>query len=115
MKTLKLISRYAGVAAGAAYILLTSGLGAAEPGIFAVEKLAERLRQPASEPSRGAVYNLGCILTAALLALFYAGLGQWYRGRLRGEKIHGVHDRRAGVRDGRGGMPCRGVRHSGWA
>lgn len=80
MKAWHAVSRYAGVAAMFAYVLFTAVSALQSRGFSPLRNWLSDYGNP--RMNAGALwYNLGCILTAALLAVFYAGLVQWYRGR----------------------------------
>ncbi len=81
MKAWHVVSRYAGVAATAVYIAFTAVSALQTQGFSPLGNWLSDYGNPLLNPSGALWYNLGCILTAALLAVFYAGLTRWYRGR----------------------------------
>jgi hypothetical membrane protein len=81
MKAWHVVSRYAGIAAIPMYILFTAISALQSGGFSPLRNWLSDYGNPHLNPAGALWYNLGCILTAALLAVFYAGLAQWYRGR----------------------------------
>jgi hypothetical membrane protein len=75
------VTRFAGVAAIPVYAALTFVSALHAPAFGPLTNWLSDYGNPLRNPGGAAWYNAGCIAVAALLALFYIGLGQWYRGR----------------------------------
>jgi hypothetical protein len=71
--------KYAGIAAIPAYVFLTFLSHLSAPKINPMDNWLSDFGSPMLNPSGAIFYNAGCILTSALLILFFAGITQWYR------------------------------------
>jgi hypothetical protein len=80
MKPYNPVLKFAGAAAILAYIGFTFVSHLFSPAMNPLGNWLSDYGNPVLNPSGALLYNLGCILTTVLLALFYIGLGQWYRG-----------------------------------
>ena len=74
------ILRYAGIVAAAVYIGFTFISHLFNPAISPMTDWLSNYGSPVLNPSGALIYNLGCILTAAILIVYYLGISQWYRG-----------------------------------
>jgi hypothetical membrane protein len=84
-KIWRTVTRYAGVTAIPVYALCTLISALHKPSFGPLTNWLSDYGNPQLNPGGALWYNAGCIAVAALLALFYLGLAQWYRGR-RAEK-----------------------------
>lgn len=75
------LTRYAGAAAIPVYIAFTLASALHNLSLGPLTNWLSDYGNPLLNPSGAVWYNAGCITVAALLALFYIGLVQWYRGR----------------------------------
>ncbi len=75
------ITRYAGVAAIPVYAAFTLVSALHNLSIGPLTGWISDYGNPQLNPGGAVCYNTGCIAVAALLALFYIGLSQWYLGR----------------------------------
>lgn len=80
MKRFNPIFKYAGIAAAAVYIVFTFISHLFNTALTPVSDWLSNYGSPVLNPSGALFYNLGCILTATILAVFYVGISQWYRG-----------------------------------
>lgn len=81
MKKYNPLLKYAGAAAAAVYVLFTFVSHLFNTGIAPLTNWLSDLGNPNLNSSGALYYNLGCILAASLLVLFYTGISQWYRGK----------------------------------
>lgn len=82
MKNINSVFKYAGIAAAVVYIALTFVSHLSNTAINPINNWLSDYGSPNLNPSGYIFYNLGCILTALLLAVFYIGITKWYiRGR----------------------------------
>lgn len=77
----KIITRCAGAAAIPAYAAFTLVSALHAPLLSPITNWLSDYGNPILNPSGATWYNAGCMVTAALLALFYIGLSQWHSGR----------------------------------
>ena len=80
MKSFYPIYRYAGIAAAAVYIGFTFTSHLFNTALTPMTDWLSNYGSPVLNPSGAWLYNLGCILTAMILAVFYLGFSQGYRG-----------------------------------
>lgn len=81
-KTIALL-KYTGVAAAVVYIAFTLTAHLHNPSMGPLGNWLSDYGSPFENPSGAVFYNLGCIITAVLLALFYAGMTRWHQGAPR--------------------------------
>ncbi len=82
MKPVNIIFKYAGIMAIPVYIAFTFASHISSPVINPLTYWLSDFGNKIINPNGAALYNLGCELTAALLAVFYIGMYRWYgRGR----------------------------------
>ena len=74
------IFKYAGIVAAAVYIVFTYISHLFNTALTPMTDWLSNYGSPVLNPSGALFYNLGCILTATILAVFYLGISQWYRG-----------------------------------
>lgn len=79
MKKYNPLLKYAGAAAAAVYVIFTFVSHLFNTAINPLVNWLSDYGNPNLNPSGALFYNLGCILTASLLVLFYTGISQWYR------------------------------------
>jgi hypothetical protein len=77
---LKKVFKFAGIAAIPAYVVFTLVSHLHKPSMGPFNNWLSSYGSPAKNPSGALYYTLGCILAAALLALFYIGMTRWHRG-----------------------------------
>ena len=80
LKSFNPIFKYVGIAAGAVYIVFTFTSHLFNTALTPMTDWLSNYGSPVLNPSGALFYNLGCILTAAILVVFYFGISQWYRG-----------------------------------
>ncbi len=73
------ILKFAGVAAIPAYTAFTFISHMFKTEINPIYNWLSDFGSPILNPSGAIFYNAGCILTSALLAVFFAGITQWYK------------------------------------
>lgn len=81
-KTIALL-KYTGVAAAVVYIAFTFTAHLHNPSMGPLGNWLSDYGSPSENPSGAVFYNIGCIMTAVLLALFYAGMTCWHKGAPR--------------------------------
>jgi hypothetical protein len=80
LKRFNPILKYAGIAAAAVYIVFTFISHLFNTVLTPTTDWLSNYGSPVLNPSGALFYNLGCILTATILVVFYFGISQWYRG-----------------------------------
>jgi hypothetical protein len=80
MKRFDPILKYAGVTAAVIYVVFTFLSHLSNTAISPMTDWLSNYGSPILNPSGAFLYNLGCISTAAALAVFYTGMSQWYKG-----------------------------------
>jgi len=82
MKLIHYLFRYAGVMAIPVYIALTFVSHLHNQAINPMEYWLSDYGNPIANPNGAVYYNVGCVIAALLLAVFYAGMYSWYgKGR----------------------------------
>ena len=79
MKKSSFIFKYAGVACIPVYIAFTFAAHLDNRQLNPVENWLSDYGNPLLSPGGAVFYNIGCVLTALLLAVFYTGMVRWYR------------------------------------
>lgn len=72
--------KFAGVAAAAAYIIMTVISALQSKGLGPLRNWLSDYGSPGFNPGGAAFYNTGCIAAAVLLAAFYLGMTGWHKG-----------------------------------
>lgn len=77
------VQKFAGIAAAAVYIAMTLLSHLHNKAIGPITNWLSDYGSPQINPSGAIFYNAGCIITAALLAVFYTGMISWHRSSQR--------------------------------
>lgn len=80
MKNINPAFKYSAVAAAVVYITLTFVSHLYNTALNPINNWPSDYGSPKLNPSGYIFYNLGCILAALLLAVFYIGITKWYKG-----------------------------------
>ena len=86
MKKSYVIFKFAGAAAIPVYILFTVISHLFNTAITPASNWLSDYGNPTLNPEGALFYNMGCIITAVLLAIFYTGMSYWYAGRIVSRK-----------------------------
>lgn len=86
MRALDKLWKYAGVASIAVYVVFTFVSHLFAPSISPLADWLSDYGNPLLNPGGALFYNMGCIIVAVLLAVFYLGLARWYRQRKAARK-----------------------------
>ena len=81
MKYENIVFKYAGVVCIPIYIVFTFISHLYNTEMNPLTNWLSDFGNPVENPSGALVYNMGCIIIAALLVVFYIGIGQWYKDR----------------------------------
>ena len=81
MKYTNIVFKYAGVLCIPVYIVFTFISHLYNTEMNPLTNWLSDFGNPFINPSGALVYNMGCIIIAALLVVFYIGIGQWYKDR----------------------------------
>lgn len=79
MKKSSFLFKYAGIACIPVYIVFTFAAHLNNRQLNPMENWLSDYGNPLLNPGGAAFYNVGCVLTALLLAVFYIGMISWYR------------------------------------
>ena len=79
MKSVNVIFKYAGVICIPIYIIFTYISNLFSTNITPLTNWLSDFGNPQINPLGAIFYNIGCIIVAALLIIFYIGLFQWYK------------------------------------
>ncbi len=88
MKSVHCLLKFAGVAAIPVYIAFTFASHLSNPAINPLAYWLSDYGNTIVNPKGAALYNLGCVVTAALLAAFYVGMVRWYRRERSARKFN---------------------------
>lgn len=78
MKLFK-VFKYAGIAAAAAYIVMTLVSALQSTGLGPLRNWLSDYGSPSINPGGAAFYNIGCVAAAVLLAAFYLSMTAWHK------------------------------------
>lgn len=81
MKYAKIVFKYAGVVCIPVYIIFTFISYLYNTEINPFKNWLSDFGNPVENPSGALFYNMGCIIVAVLLVVFYIGMYQWYKDR----------------------------------
>lgn len=80
MKNVNKIFKYAGVICIPLYVIFTFISHLYNTKINPVTNWLSDFGNPIENPSGAVFYNMGCIVVAIMLVVFYIGICQWYKG-----------------------------------
>lgn len=80
MKNVNKIFKYAGVVCIPLYVIFTFISHLYNTKINPVANWLSDFGNPVENPSGALFYNMGCIVVAIMLVVFYIGMCQWYKG-----------------------------------
>jgi hypothetical protein len=84
---MKHVFKYAGIMAIPVYIIFTYASHLYNYEINPIKYWLSDFGNPIVNPNGAIFYNIGCIITALLLAIFYIGMYQWYKRKYMAKRF----------------------------